>query len=228
MSGRSLVHRAIGPVVFASLLLCALMRPAYSDNLLINPGFETGNFTGWTVTANTPTYGVATAGTPIPGTDFGPMDVVVHSGNYAAYALTCPVECAPSGDVGGDFLTLSQTLDLVAGTTYEIGFWFGDSDPAGTFGNESRIEVNGSVVQTGGPGFTTDYQFEDVLYTPTSSGAATVSFVLEGSGTGDAGLSFDDFQVSTVSSVPEPSAILPLSGLLALLAGKRYFDKIRA
>ena len=67
-------------------------------NLLVNPGFETGDFSGWTVGGNSMNTGVASDGTPISGFDppFAWNYVNVRSGDYAGYALvkdgTDPVE----------------------------------------------------------------------------------------------------------------------------------------
>src|SRR5436309_41807 len=99
----------------AILAICFGANLLHADQLLINPGFETGNFSGWTVFrpapgpfGGTPIYGVATAGTPIPGTSFSGMNVIVHSGTYAGYAVVCQVHpCSGGGDVATDYLELS-------------------------------------------------------------------------------------------------------------------------
>jgi hypothetical protein len=44
------------------LLVPTFYGTASATNILINPGFETGDFTGWTVSGNSPNFGVATQG----------------------------------------------------------------------------------------------------------------------------------------------------------------------
>ena len=213
--------KILATALLASFLCFCL--PLSASNLLANPGFETGDFTGWTVTPNTPTYGVAVAGTDIPGAFFGPMSVIVNSGTYAGYGLVCDFlvagNCIPSGDAG-DNLTLEQTVDLVAGQTYHIGFWFGN--PISTaLGNSSNITVDGAQISfINYSDLVQGYNLVDGTFTASSSGPATVSFFVEGSGSGDAGLSFDDFFVN--SATPEPSSLLLLgSGLAGVLGVMR-------
>ena len=191
-----------------------------SVNLLTNPGFETGDFTGWTVSATTPAYGVGTDGQLIPTADtyaaLGQMLVSVNTGTYAAWAVTCnpalalTSTCDPTGD-SADSLTLGQTVNLVAGTTYDIGFWT-NSYP---FGDSSAIDVNGTPIAITSAPSGLGYQFEGGTFTASSTGPADVSFFLEYSGSADAGISFDDFQVA--NATPEPTMFVVLGiGLVGL------------
>src|SRR5262245_4914753 len=97
----------LGIAVVAAL--CGGVRQARAD-LVVNGGFETGNFNGWTVSGNTGFTGVAN-GNSLPGdvNHFG-----AHSGTYAAFL----------GPVGSDGqLSQTQTLATVAGQTYTFSFW---------------------------------------------------------------------------------------------------------
>jgi hypothetical protein len=74
-------------------------------NLIVNGGFETGDFTGWTTTpaASGSFFGVVNNGVPF-----------LHSGNYAAMF---------HGETEDSFDSISQTLATVPGLTYTVDFW---------------------------------------------------------------------------------------------------------
>ena len=75
-----------------------------ATNLVQNPGFETGNFTDWTV-----------GGAPnTPASDNIGVDTYsgdVHTGSYGVFA----------GNAGQT--TLTQVIPTVAGATYSLSFW---------------------------------------------------------------------------------------------------------
>jgi PEP-CTERM motif len=87
-------------ISFGLLVLGLTASPAGADQLLVNGGFETGDFTGWTQSGNTGSTFVA----------FGPG--VPNSGYYAA-AL------GPVGSVG----YLSQTFTTTPGSTLYLNFF---------------------------------------------------------------------------------------------------------
>jgi hypothetical protein len=187
--------------IFIRTLLIAIIitsgcNQSFADNLLQNPGFETGNFTNWTVGGTAPS-GVGPVGTPIPAYFSG--TVIVHSGSYAAYAAV---------DTEGQSLILSQTVPVVPGNTYDIGFWMGFGGVHVGDGG-SAITVNGVNHYVSG-GQNSTYEFWDTTWTaPAGVTNATVTFNLAASGTGSAGISFDDFQVSTVITVTAVGTPLP-------------------
>jgi hypothetical protein len=74
-------------------------------NLVNNPGFETGNFSGWTVGGTT----TGTGGAINIGVDSFSYDV--HSGTYGVFA-------------GNDYTTtLDQTVSTIVGATYSFTYW---------------------------------------------------------------------------------------------------------
>ena len=93
--------------------------------LVQNGGFETGDFTGWTLSGNTTYMSVASGNSQF-----------VHSGTYGA-------AMGPSGSLG----FLSQTLTTVAGQNYLLSFWLDSPNIAGTLTpNEFTVAWNGNTL----------------------------------------------------------------------------------
>jgi PEP-CTERM motif len=167
---------------------------AVTSNIVSNCGFETGDFTGWTIGGNTDNPG---------GNYYGVDAFDANSGNFGAYMSqdffngTTPVD-------------LSQTLATSAGQTYDITFWLEqDTAPTtgythaftATWGGTTILTLTPTIALPGPVGVFTEYQFAE-----TATGASTLlNFAFEND---DNFWSFDD--VSVAPAVPEPS-----SGLLA-------------
>jgi PEP-CTERM motif len=197
----------IASLSIAAVMLAALVPAHANVNLLVNPGFETGNFAGWTVGGTNGGSGVALSGTVIPGTEppFGTVRVLAHSGDFAAFGVTA--------GTSGEFLALSQTLNL-APRRYELGYFMGNdsSNVFGVVGTPFGITVNGVPLTVAfnpplefGNNFpitTTAAEMVEVTSNFSSAGGpTTIEFDISGSGTARAGISVDDFFVA----VPEPS-----------------------
>ena len=110
------------PRVFGYLsgmvLALALAAGPARANLVTNGGFETGDFTGWTLTGSG-------GGVAIDKT-------AAHSGTYdAAFALAA----------GGTTATLSQAIATTAGQSYSLSFWL--LDQANPSGNDTMTVTFG-------------------------------------------------------------------------------------
>ncbi len=109
-------------VVRVSIALLAIaLAPsgARADQLLVNGGFETGDFTGWAQGGNTGATAVQNGAS------------LAHSGNFAA-AL------GPVGSLG----TLSQTLTTTPGTHLYLNFWLASD---GGLPNELNVSLGGNL-----------------------------------------------------------------------------------
>ena len=104
-------------LLFACASALVLASGAARADLVVNGGFETGDFTGWTLTGNS---------------GFISITSDAHSGNSAA----------SFGAVGSPTF-LSQILPTTAGSNYSISFWLANlGGPA----NEFNVEWNGATL----------------------------------------------------------------------------------
>ena len=205
------------PAVFVSFSGLGLPfgpdQNATSTNLLINPGFETGDFTGWRVSGNAEA-GVALDGTPIPGTLLSEDQVNVRSGSYAAWAKV---------DYAAPILELSQVVPVVPNSWYELSFHFTVGSQGEMPGGPGYASVNGDVpLYVLDPAYHLNYGFRPLDYNfyqsfyavPPGVFQAEVIFHLYGNEIsifgdkpGLAGYSYDDFVFRQVN-IPEPSIFL--------------------
>ena len=102
-------------------ILCVFPATANASSLLTNGGFETGDFTGWTVV--NPDGNMIVAG-------FNP-----HTGSFAAELGTAD-----------QFGFLSQTVSTTPGALYRLDYWLnGDGNPTATT-NEFQVSWNGQFI----------------------------------------------------------------------------------
>jgi hypothetical protein len=110
---------------FSSLIafIIGIVSVGYARaGIVTNGGFETGDFTGWTLSGNTDFVGVTTG--------------IAHTGDFAAFF-------GPDQSLG----FLSQTLATTVGTTYELNFFLASdgqtpSDFLVTFGGTTFEQVD--------------------------------------------------------------------------------------
>jgi hypothetical protein len=104
---------------FAVIAAIGFSSPSRAE-LVVNGGFEDGNFTGWT--GGLPDN-VVFSGTP--------GSAYVHTGDYGV------------GFGSPRLTTLSQTLTTVAGTTYDVSFWINSN---GLSPNEVQLFWGGTKI----------------------------------------------------------------------------------
>jgi hypothetical protein len=183
---------------FGGFLLFALFIPAaHASSILVNGGFETGDFTGWTqsgwfIDTLNPNSGVYDAGTGCAG-----------------------ASCTSVGDPNAAYLY--QEVATIPGTTYSLSFFY-DSGQLPTLGSELLVLWG----NPNSPSLSTVVDFANVStsgayaeYTGTVTATSATSQV-EFLGRQDLDFYYvDDVSLTggTTSSVPEPGSLaLMLAG----------------
>ena len=189
-------------ILLSALAACLILATgsAFADNLVANGGFETGNFSGWTMTGNQDGNTLVTGGT---WGGFAPV-----SGSYHAVLGSCDSVCG--GLLDGGF---SQTLGTSASNTYTLSFYLGnDSGPP----NDITVTIGGNtVLSLAGQGFIgwTFYQFSGLSLGDNATLAISASNV-------PGYFHMDDISVST--DTPEPASLALFgSGLIGLAGAAR-------
>ena len=193
--------------------------------MLVNSGFETGDFAGWMVGGNTVESGVSADSTDISTNTndfFDPSSQNVRSGEFAAYGIVRgnPIERV--------FLT--QTVSVAANSLYNVGFYVGVDSAFSVFAfslgaglNEILVDGTPIVGLAGGGNLlsgSTSTAFRLVsgdFMTGAAQTTLEVSYRIQGSGRGRAGFSIDDLFFTAANQIPEPGTLalfgLGLAGL---------------
>ena len=138
---------AVGVV---GLMACPVLQ---AQNLLSNPGFETGNFSGWTLSGSTAFEGVSPSFATVP-----------NSGAYSAFF----------GAVG-TYNIISQTISTTPGDIYNLSFFL---DNSGGPYSEAFVDWGGTQVWDVQPSHTFGWNQFGVELTATGA-STTVSFGFE-------------------------------------------------
>jgi hypothetical protein len=187
-------------VACCTVLLAAVPAVAAGQNLVDNPGFETGDFSGWTVAG--------------PGTCHDVDGTNPHSGSFGAYFCS-------AGTTSG----ISQTLNTVAGQEYVFSYHLAN-DVAGAEVGGPR---NSFEAFWGGAAVHFIFNFAAQDYTQYSfnvfaTGATTdIAFEFRHDAA-DAFLDFDDVSVMARGQqvVPEPMSMVLLgTGLAGVAIARR-------
>ena len=185
------------------LTLCALALAgcqAYGQNLVQNPGFETGDFTDWTITPAA-SGSVLHVFTDVPA-QYG-VQINPHSGN----------DLAAFGANQGLNDTISQTVATGSGN-YEFNFWVNnlDGQNASTFdavwGGTTLLQITPSSANSGW----TEYTFYE-----SATGPTTLSFAGRNA---PSYIALDDVSVQAVPDVGSTFVFLG-SALAALTIWRR-------
>lgn len=204
--------RAAKALLSISVLLASTaLAPSAGANLLTNPGFETGDLTGWTLT-NPDGGGDAVScsgGSFFAGASEGSCAMLMNGGNVTPDAI------------------LEQAFATTLGTTYSLTFDIGKFDPINTPGAASvLVELfDGGVLLAGFPQSAEDTSGA-ILVLPGNVVGFSATFVATSTLTSlritdqsaNAGFNFDTVLDNfAVVPVPEPgTAALFAAGLLGL------------
>jgi hypothetical protein len=135
---------------------------AVAGNLVANCGFETGDFTSWTISGNT-------GGNPPGGTIYGVDGFDTNSGNDGAY-----MSQSFSGGTPTAPIDLSQTLVTTVGFMYDVTYYLDQDTPpevgdgthafSSAFGSTTMQTLTPTVASPGPNGLPpsfTEYSFAE-------------------------------------------------------------------
>lgn len=177
-----------------------------SANIVVNPGFETGDFTGWTANPSSSFPWAVTSGNP-------------HSGTYDASTGCVGAQCVDQTNLS-TAAYLYQNLVTAPGSTYSLSFYF---EGAGT-PEELKVLWGGNVVLDLCPGASnsctdinnTAYQQYSVSGLVATSASTQLMFLAR-QDPGFDHLDDVDVELGSSTAAPEPASLALLGfGLLTV------------
>ena len=181
-------------ILGATALLATLSSvPLRAGNIVINPGFETGDLTGWNFT-------------PAPsGSDFHVANLFPpNSGAFGADF---------GGVTSGSYDMISQTLSTTVGTTYTFSFWLGANDSAD---DGQQVFWNGNSILNL-VNFAQPNTFYSFTETATTS-STTIAFAGYNTPSWNG---VDDVSVMASTAAPEPSSLILFGAGSAIMVALR-------
>lgn len=189
------VTLAVALLSFGTTVFAGIYPNGATGNLVMNGGFETGDFTDWMQFGDTSFNGVCMAGTcPLGETPF--------DGTYSAFF-------GPVGDTGGIY----QNITTVPGDLYTISFYLALPD----VGTPNSFEVQfgtSNFVLTNFPG---SFQWTQFVITDMATSTSTrLTFTFRN----DPNYWFlDDVSVTTAATTPEPGTLVLFGSGIIGMAG---------
>ncbi len=192
------------------VVLCLVLSGPASGGLVVNGGFETGDFTGWTLAGNVDGNTLVTTA--------GLDNWLPHSGTYFA-AL---------GALGSDNY-LSQVITTTAGQSYTFSFYLGSdggtpNDFTALWNGTAILSLSDTPATPGyNPGGPPAAAYAFYSFTEVATGASTT--IQFNSRNDPSYWAFDDV---SVTAVPEPPSLVVSAIGILTLAGYAGCRRCRA